>query len=203
MPDGLRAMLVMGRSTITPGWTIVWINPPMPADGPIVGAAKDNRILWGGYDAVYHFGGRMRPQYEDRDVTYRRLAAHFYASFPQLEDARFTHRWGGVIDTSTRFCAFFGSAYGGRVGYAAGFTGLGVAATRFAAEVMLDRFSGSPTVRTELDMVNSVPLPFPPEPLASASIQATRWSLDRADHREGRRNALLKVLGFMGLGFDS
>lgn len=165
--------------------------------------SKDNRILWGGYDAIYHFGGRIRPRYEDRDVTYRRLAGHFFTTFPQLEDVRFSHRWAGVIDTSTRFCAFFGSGYGGRVGYAAGFTGLGVAATRFAAEVMLDRFAGTPTVRTELDMVKSMPMPFPPEPLASAGIQATRWSLDRADHRQGRRNVLLKALDSAGLGFDS
>ncbi|ALI25299.1 Oxidoreductase [Mycolicibacterium fortuitum] len=165
--------------------------------------SKDNRILWGGYDAVYHFGGQIRPQYEDRDVTYRRLAGHFFTTFPQLEDVRFTHRWAGMIDTSTRFCAFFGSACRGRIGYAAGFTGLGVAATRFAAEVMLDRFSGVPTARTELEMVKSTPLPFPPEPLASAGIQATRWSLDRADHHEGRRNVLLKALDSVGLGFDS
>ena len=165
--------------------------------------SKDNRILWGGYDAIYHFGGRIRPQYEDRDATYRRLAGHFFTTFPQLEDVRFSHRWAGVIDTSTRFCAFFGSAYGDRVGYAAGFTGLGVAATRFAAEVMLDRFTGKPTPRTELEMVRSMPLPFPPEPLASAGIQATRWSLDRADHRQGRRNVLLKALDSVGLGFDS
>jgi glycine/D-amino acid oxidase-like deaminating enzyme len=165
--------------------------------------SKDNRILWGGYDAIYHFGGRIRPRYEDRDATYRRLAGHFFTTFPQLEEVAFTHRWAGMIDTSTRFCAFFGSAYGDRVGYAAGFTGLGVAATRFAAEVMLDRFSGSPTVRTELDMVKSMPLPFPPEPLASLGIQATRWSLDRADHQEGRRNLLLKTLDSLGLGFDS
>lgn len=165
--------------------------------------SKDNRILWGGYDAVYHFGGQIRPEYEDRDATYRRIAGHFFTTFPQLEDVNFTHRWAGVIDTSTRFCAFFGSAYGGRVGYAAGFTGLGVAATRFAAEVMLDRFAGKPTARTEVDMVKSMPLPFPPEPLASAGIQATRWALDRADHREGRRNVLLKALDAVGLGFDS
>jgi glycine/D-amino acid oxidase-like deaminating enzyme len=165
--------------------------------------SKDNRILWGGYDAIYHFGGRIRPEYEDRDATYRRLAGHFFTTFPQLEDVAFTHRWAGVIDTSTRFCAFFGSAYGGRVGYVAGFTGLGVAATRFAAEVMLDRFAGAPTTRTELEMVKSMPLPFPPEPLASAGIQATRWSLDRADHREGHRNVLLKALDSVGLGFDS
>jgi len=43
------------------------------------------------------------------------LAEHFYATFPQLEDLAFTHTWGGVIDTCTRFCAFFGTAQQGRV----------------------------------------------------------------------------------------
>ena len=63
-------------------------------------------------------------------------------TFPQLEGVGFTHRWGGAIDTSTRFCAFYGTAGDGRVAYAAGFTGLGVGATRFAADVMLDLLDG-------------------------------------------------------------
>ncbi|MBB5165173.1 glycine/D-amino acid oxidase-like deaminating enzyme [Mycobacterium sp. AZCC_0083] len=163
----------------------------------------DNRILWGGYDAVYHFGGAIRSSYENREVTYRRLAAHFFTTFPQLEDVAFTHRWAGVIDTSTRFCAFFGSARGGRVAYAAGFTGLGVGAARFAADVMLDRLDGTPTERTRLKMVSTTPVPFPPEPLAALGIGAARWSLNRADHREGKRNLFLKALDAAGLGFDS
>ena len=55
---------------------------------------------------------------------------------------RFTHAWGGAIDTCTRFCAFFGTAYDGRVAYAAGYTGLGVGATRFGAQVVLDLLAG-------------------------------------------------------------
>ncbi|TDZ80125.1 Gamma-glutamylputrescine oxidoreductase [Mycobacteroides salmoniphilum] len=163
----------------------------------------DNRILWGGYDAIYHFGGTLKARYEDRPDTYRRLASHFFTTFPQLEDVRFSHRWAGAIDTSTRFCAFFGSAHRGRVAYAAGFTGLGVAAARFAADVMLDRLSGIPTERTKLEMVSTMPVPFPPEPLAAVGIGATRWSLDRADHHEGKRNLLLKALDAVGMGFDS
>lgn len=52
-------------------------------------------------------------------------------------------------------------------------------------------------------MVEERPWPFPPEPAASIGINLTRWSLDRADHREGRRNVLLKTLDAIGLGFDS
>jgi glycine/D-amino acid oxidase-like deaminating enzyme len=163
----------------------------------------DDRILFGGYDAVYHYGGRVRDRYETRPQSHEKLASHFFATFPQLEGLRFSHRWAGAIDTSTRFCAFYGTARAGRVAYAAGFTGLGVAATRFAADVMLDLLAGERTERTELRMVRERPLPFPPEPAAAIGINLTRWSLDRADHREGRRNLLLKALDAVGLGFDS
>lgn len=163
----------------------------------------DNRILWGGYDAVYHVGGRIKREYEDRIESHRRLASHFFTTFPQLAGLRFTHRWAGVIDTSTRFCAFFGQAHGGRVQYVAGFTGLGVGATHFAADVIVDRLEGRVTERTELKMVKSVPLPFPPEPAAAIGINLTRWSLDRADHNGGKRNVMLKTLDALGLGFDS
>ena len=163
----------------------------------------DNRILWGGYDAIYHAGGRIKREYEDRMDSHRRLAQHFFTTFPQLAGVKFSHRWAGVIDTSTRFCAFFGQAHGGLVQYVAGFTGLGVGATHFAADVIVDRLEGRVTERTELEMVRSLPLPFPPEPAASIGINLTRWSLDRADHNHGKRNLLLKTLDALGLGFDS
>lgn len=163
----------------------------------------DDRILWGGYDAIYPPGGRLHVRHEDRPESHARLASHFLATFPQLEDVRFTHRWAGAIDTSTQFTAFYGLTHGGRVAHAAGFTGLGVGTTRFAADVLLDLLAGTPTRRTQLRMVNDRPLPFPPEPLASVGINLTRWSLDRADHREGRRNGFLRVLDRAGLGFDS
>ena len=164
---------------------------------------RDGRILYGGYDAVYHFGGKLRPSYEDRPETFHRLASHLLATFPQLEGIRFSHRWAGVIDTSTQFTAFYGLAREGRVAYAAGFTGLGVGATRFAGEVLLDLLAGADTERTRLAMVQRKPLPFPPEPVAAIGVNLTRWSLDRADHRRGRRNLFLRTLDALGLGFDS
>jgi glycine/D-amino acid oxidase-like deaminating enzyme len=165
--------------------------------------SRDNRILFGGYDAIYHYGRRVDPAYEHRPETWQKLASHFFTTFPQLHGVRFTHRWAGAIDTSTQFTAFFGTAREGRVAYAAGFTGLGVGSTRFAGEVMLDLLDGVSNERTELEMVRRRPLPFPPEPAAAIGINATRWSLDRADHNRGKRNLLLKTLDALGLGFDS
>ena len=163
----------------------------------------DSRILWGGYDAIYHFGNRVDADLEQRAATFDKLAGHFLATFPQLSGVRFTHRWGGAIDTCSRFCAFWGAGYGGRVAYALGYTGLGVGASRFGAQVMLDLLEGRRTERTALRMVRTRPIPFPPEPLRYGVVQLTRWSLDRADRREGRRNLWLRALDAAGLGFDS
>ena len=164
---------------------------------------SDNRILWGGYDAIYHFGRDIRMAHDQRPATFVRLADNFFTTFPQLEGIGFSHRWGGAVDTCSRFCAFFGTAYHGRVGYALGYTGLGVGASRFGARVVLDLLSGERTELTELAMVRSKPVPFPPEPLAYLGVQATRWSLARADRRSGRRNLWLRAMDAAGMGFDS
>jgi glycine/D-amino acid oxidase-like deaminating enzyme len=163
----------------------------------------DHRILWGGYDAVYELGGRVTPARDQRPATFALLAEHFSATFPQLEGLRFTHRWGGAIDTSSRFSAMWGTALDGRAAYVVGFTGLGVGASRFGARVGLDLLAGADTERTRLEMVRRRPLPFPPEPARWAAIQITRRALARADARGGRRGPWLRLLDRVGLGFDS
>ena len=164
---------------------------------------SDGRILWGGYDAIYHRGNGFGPQFENNQESYELLAEHFLQTFPQLTGIRFSHAWGGAIDTCSRFSAFWGTAYGGRVAYVAGYTGLGVGASRFGAATMLDLLDGRQTERTELEMVRRKPLPFPPEPIRSLGIGWTTASLKRADAQEGRRNMWLKLLDRLGLGFDS
>ncbi|MGH3493314.1 MAG: NAD(P)/FAD-dependent oxidoreductase [Sciscionella sp.] len=165
--------------------------------------SADNRILFGGYDAIYHYGNGMRAELDQRPTSFARLAEHFAHTFPQLSGVGFSHAWGGAIDTCSRFCPFFGRAYGGKLAYAAGFTGLGVGASRFAGKVALELCSGQASELTRLRLVRSKPVPFPPEPLRYAGIQLTRWSLDRADRRQGRRNLWLRALDRAGLGFDS
>jgi len=162
----------------------------------------DDRILWGGYDAMYFWGGKVSPELESRPETWAKLSRHFFEAFPQLEDIRFSHTWGGAIDTCSRFSVFWGQAMGGRLAYAVGYTGLGTAASRFGGEVMLDLLDGRRSKATQTEFVRDKPLPFPPEPFKFLSIQATRWSLERED-RTGKRNRWLRTLDRMGLGFDS
>jgi glycine/D-amino acid oxidase-like deaminating enzyme len=163
----------------------------------------DGRILYGGYDAVYRYGGDVGPHRDEDDATFATLSQHFFTTFPQLEGLRFSHRWGGAIDTCSRFSVFFGRAYGGRVVYALGYTGLGVSATRFGARVALDLLDGRTTPATQLRMVRRRPVPFPPEPLRFGVIALTRNRLAAADRNEGRRGVWLRTLDRLGLGFDS
>lgn len=162
----------------------------------------DNRILWGGYDAVYHYGSRRDEALTQRPQSFLRLAEQFHAAFPALGQVVFSHAWGGVIDTSARTTLFCGQAAHGRVAYALGFTGQGVSASRFAAETMLDLLAGDSTERTELAMTSTAPFPFPPEPLRYLGVRLAQRSLARED-LSGRRDLLLKGFDALGIGFDS
>ena len=163
---------------------------------------EDDRILWGGYDAIYYFGGRTDPALEQRDSSHELLASQFFTTFPQLSGLRFSHRWAGAIDSTSRFTPVFGTALDGRVSYSLGYTGLGVAASRFGARVALDLVDGADTERTRLGLVRRRPVPFPPEPIRYSLVQATRAALAREDE-SGRRGPWLKLLDRFGVGFNS
>jgi glycine/D-amino acid oxidase-like deaminating enzyme len=163
----------------------------------------DNRILWGGYDAIYHFGNGVGPRFDRRPTTFAKLEAQFRVTFPQLAEVGFPYRWGGAIDTTSRFTVTFGQALGCRLTYALGYTGLGVGASRWAGGVVRDFILRPDSDLLRLRFVQSRPIPFPPEPLRFAAVQAVRWELDRADRNEGRRGLLLRTLDSLGIGFDS
>ena len=210
------------RNYVVPVWDYVLMTDPLSADQRAaigwegrqgIGDAanqfhyyrqsKDHRILWGGYDAIYSYGNGTGADLEQRPESFLKLADHFFSTFPQLEGLSFSHAWGGAIDTCSRFCAFWGTAYEGRLAYVAGYTGLGVGATRFGAQVMLDLLAGRQTEATRTSFVRTKPIPFPPEPLRWAGIELTRRSISKADRSQGRRDLWLRSLDRLGLGFDS
>lgn len=83
--------------------SIGWVNRQGLSDIPnqfhYYRLTEDDRILWGGYDAVYFWRGRVASELESRPQTWATLSAHFFETFPQLDGIRFSHIWGGAIDT--------------------------------------------------------------------------------------------------------
>ena len=163
----------------------------------------DNRLVFGGYDALYYYGSDLSGRRQRRPETEQRLYRHMVTTFPGLRGVRITHTWGGAIDTSTRFSASWQKAFGGKVVSVLGYTGLGVGASRFGAQVCLDLLAGRDNERTRLEMVRRGPMPWPPEPLRWLGIQITKRSIAQADAHGGRRDIWLRLLDRLGLGFDS
>ena len=165
--------------------------------------SEEKRILWGGWDGIYHWRNGIRPEFDQRQKTFALLSRHFFTMFPQLQGLRFTHGWGGTVDVCSHVTPFYGTALGGRVAYALGFTGQGVGAVRFAANVCLDLLAGEHTERTALPIVGSKPVPWPPEPLRSGVIWMTQRSMQRAHDNGGKSDLWLRTLEKFKVGFDT
>ena len=162
----------------------------------------DDRVLWGGFEPTYHRGNGVAAAFDQDDRMHGLLARNFFATFPQLEGVRFSHRWGGPIGTTSRFSATWGTEYDGRLAWVGGYTGLGVAASRFGAATVLDLVDGLDTERTQLEMVRRRPVPFPPEPVRSLGIALTKRAVRKADEHDGRQGLWLRTLDRFGVGFD-
>jgi len=163
---------------------------------------RDDRITWGGGPSVsYYYGSRTGDAVSDPRPKMETLSREFFETFPQLEGIRFTHRWGGIIGSTTRFCMAPGTAYDGQVAWSVGYTGHGVSAARFGARIGLELLGYQPSEILSLQLVRNPSLPWPPEPLRWMGVTMTRKALERADRNQGRRGLWLKLLDRFHLGF--
>ena len=162
----------------------------------------DNRIVWGGgVNVAYYYGNRTRGSVGDSRKRFEGNASDFFHTFPQLSGVRFSHRWSGIIGSTTRFCMSPGVAYDGRVAWSVGYTGQGVGASRFGARVGLELLGYDPTEILDLQFVRRQAMGWPPEPLRWAAVTLTRKEMERADRNKGKRSLWLKTLDRLGLGF--
>ncbi len=163
---------------------------------------KDNRITWGGGGAVrYYFNNGIDNKFMDAPACYEQLAREFFKMFPQLDDVKFSHKWGGIIASSTRFCMVPGVAYDGRLAWSVGYTGHGVGASRFGARIGIELLGYDPTDVIKMQFVTGRTLSWAPEPLRWLGVKFTQNALLKADRNGGKRGLWLKFLDMLGLGF--
>ena len=162
----------------------------------------DNRILWGGYDAVYYSGATCAPRSTSGrrrsscwpGTSSRRSRSSTACGSPTAGAARSTPAPGSAPSSARR------TAAGGLRGRLHG--------ARRRRDPLRRRRDARParrrrTERTRLGWSARKPLPFPPEPIAGSGIELTRRALAEADRHDGRRNVWLRTLDRLGLGFDS
>ena len=148
------------------------------------------------------------PEYDRRPATFDKLEAQFRAGLPAARrTSRFPYRWGGAIDTTTRFTVTFGETHGrAGVTYALGYTGLGVGREPLGGR-RRPRLAAAPRrgPAAAPAACGRAPFPIPPEPLRSLAVELIRRELDRADANEGRRGARCPRgrCDALGIGFDS
>ena len=164
--------------------------------------SADNRILWGGYDAIYHYGRRVEP--EPATSALRRSTGWLGTSSRPSPSSR---ACGSATSGAGRSTPPPGSArsraraHGGRVAYVSGSPASG-SARPGSAPRSCSTCSTAPDRTTGLAMVREKPLPFPRNrwPTPASSSPGGRWPGPTA------RRAAQPVAagpGPAGLGFDS
>ncbi len=149
----------------------------------------DDRLVFGGRGAPYHFGSRVEPAFDSDDAVFAALRATLVEMFPHLADVAITHRWGGPLGIARDWHASvtFDGATG--LATAGGYVGDGVATSNLAGRTLADLLTGRASELTALPWVGHRSPRWEPEPLrwlgANAALQAMTWA-DSAESRGGR-----------------
>ena len=143
----------------------------------------DNRLLIGGGQIRYAFGGRPKdPALVEHPRLQRALQRTARDLFPALEDVEFAHHWGGPVSVPLDLAPAIGAlGRDRRVFYSLGCVGHGVSLTVMNGRVLTELLLGEDTELTRLFFVDRRVLPFPPEPLRFVAAHTIRGALSAID----------------------
>lgn len=141
----------------------------------------DGRIAFGAAAISPTTSGRVTAAYDYDDRALRITARSLVRMFPTFADVPIAAGWGGPIDVSGTYLPFFGTWPSGRVHYALGFTGNGVAPSHLAGNVLAELATGQRALYSRLAVARYRPPTFPPEPAKSAGMAVINVALRRVD----------------------
>jgi glycine/D-amino acid oxidase-like deaminating enzyme len=160
----------------------------------------DDRIVFGGRGAPYHFRSRIQPGFDRDDGVFAALRDALVNLFPVLGDVRITHSWGGPLGVPRDFHPSVGFDQATGIAWAGGYVGDGVAASHLAGRTLADLILRRDSARTRLPWVGHRSRRWELEPMRWLGVNTGRRlasSVDRAESR-GRsasvRSALLERL---------
>lgn len=146
----------------------------------------DDRIAFGGRGAPYHFGSRLRAEFQFDDRVHQALADTLIELFPILRDVGITHRWGGALGIARDWWPSMGFDRVTGLGWASGYVGDGVAATHLAGRTLAALVDQVDDPVTRLPWVGHRSRRWEPEPLRWPGITAALWLTAAADASESR-----------------
>ena len=146
----------------------------------------DGRILFGGRGAPYHYGSRIKEEYDRHAPTHEMLRRTARSWFPALEDVRFTHAWGGPLAVPRDWMPTMSYDQKSGVATARGYTGQGVATANLSGRTLADLILGRDTAITRLPTANHRSRSWEPEPLRWLGTRYVQSGLKRVDDRTER-----------------
>ena len=160
----------------------------------------DGRLVFGGRGAPYHFGSKVRTQFDRDPSVFSRLRETVGQMFPVLADAHFSHAWGGVLGIPRDWCASVGLDRSSGIAWAGGYVGDGVGTTNLAGRTLRDLVLGEQTDLTGLPWVDHHSRRWEPEPLRWLGVNAGLRTMSLADTEErvtGRPSVLARAMAPM------
>jgi len=210
--EGYTPQLAGHRRTIAPVYSLIVATAPLPrAVWDEIGLAHretfadfrhliiygqrtaDDRLVFGGRGAPYHFGSRIRPEYDRHERVHRSLQATLVDLFPVLADAPITHRWGGNLGIARDWHASVGLDRATGLAWAGGYVGDGVTTTNLAGRTLRDLILGHDSELTALPWAHHRSRSWEVEPLRwlEANAGLTAMSLADAEERITGRPSLV------------
>jgi glycine/D-amino acid oxidase-like deaminating enzyme len=214
--EGYTRSLAGERRSLIPVYSLIIATEPLPAETwEEIGLRRretftdqrhliiygqrtaDDRLVFGGRGAPYHFGSRIRSGYDRDDTVFEALRATLVDLFPVVRRAEVTHRWGGALGIARDWTASVGLDRTTGLGWAGGYVGDGVSTTNLAGRTLADLVLGRDTDLPRLPWVGHRSRSWEPEPLRWLGINAGLRAMALADHEEartGRPSRVAKVV---------
>jgi glycine/D-amino acid oxidase-like deaminating enzyme len=146
--------------------------------------SADDRIVFGGRGAPYHFGSRIRPGFDQEPGVFTALRAALIDLFPVVREAAITHRWGGPLGVPRDWIPSVGLDRSTGLGWAGGYVGDGVACSALAGRTLAELITGADTPRTRLPWVGHRSPRWAPEPLRWLQMNGGTYVMASADRIE-------------------
>jgi glycine/D-amino acid oxidase-like deaminating enzyme len=210
--EGYTAQLSGARRVLAPVYSLMIATEPLrPQVWDVIGLHRretwsdfrhliiygqrtaDDRMVFGGRGAPYHFGSAIRPGFDQVPRVFDALARTLVELFPVLSDTKITHRWGGPLGIARDWHASVGLDPRTGLGWAGGYVGDGVSTSNLAGRTLTDLVLQRDTDLTRLPWVGHRSPAWEREPLrwlgANAGLQAMTWA-DAAEARNGHPSRL-------------
>jgi glycine/D-amino acid oxidase-like deaminating enzyme len=141
----------------------------------------DGRILFGSRGAPYAFGSQISDEQDRHAATVKLIQKSVVEWFPSLAGIRFTHAWGGPVGMPMDWTPSVRFDSGTRIGFAAGYTGMGVVLSNLAGQLLAGMIAGRTTGPESLPFVQRRSHDWIPEPLRWLVVRYMQGALQRID----------------------